>query len=617
MTDNPSQPSPSPADSLQPPSATSACSKCGTVNQWVFCSGLTTPRNWGRWYQRCSKCNAWHWWPREPLDVEALPPDVQYRMAVEQSLQTANAKEKGIVCGNPGCHGKRKSKPQRGNVACLSDPKLCGTCCQSNGGCGLAAHAPVKTARPSPIQQKSFARPPTPAFSQSFTNSVLHASPPQNPLKRKYQSDDSADDGCTVDFHIWNKGRSEPIKFRVPHSRGARFILKAQIEYLKLRDVHLPDGLIEYYDPLARDWINMPITIGVDTKSSKVLYFRVPGVSDGVGFPSRGDRATSATPDPVKVAPPVNSHLMQTPYAPGTKFPLTYTCDMAPAMRHMIDAMKSYREDNTCLKAELAKAFPGIDIKLATFYRHRNHFAKADKAGIVEAFERAGWSAGGKWADLVAAVERLNRARSLSLSLSPSSPPPPSPSPSIPEIVAMHAVLQRVWRTFDDGTAGCEYYEDHLFDAFITTPPIIVGSRKDIFSASFDTTGHGPEVNCLAKQFRLTDDLIHHADQNNFEKSFGNAVSFSIRDAASFYGGDTALIKFHQFAYNQDVEIYNIMFANTFLLECPSVDGAGPVWLCQDIIPATTKLWSEHANIPTRPSSKDNTFLSSIIFKAC
>ncbi|KAJ7741866.1 hypothetical protein B0H16DRAFT_1728388 [Mycena metata] len=88
------------------------------------------------------------------------------------------------------------------------------------------------------------------------------------------------------------------------------------------------------------------------------------------------------------------------------RFPLTWACDMEAAFSVFV----SLRKPPTSLSLEAAfkKTFPQCIFKSPTVYKHNRFYKTAVKLNILAAFVAAGRGTGGKWSDVVKAIEDSN-----------------------------------------------------------------------------------------------------------------------------------------------------------------------------------------------------------------
>ncbi|KAK6984982.1 hypothetical protein R3P38DRAFT_3374829 [Favolaschia claudopus] len=370
--------------------------------------GVSNLENWARWFQKCKMpgCLKFHW-HNPPTAIANIPEDVQ-------AVGGCRAQSHRIAAGG----SSTQLVPQPG----------------SGPSSANAAAGAVATSAGSDSQEPSrtYARP----LSENYARAYLTNHTARLEVAGRIEAEERSKDlrGRTTHVVLYENSYDAPLKAHLVNTLPGRFIVA---EHPVLGSA-VVGGLIWFLEsPLSRNWSLRDTRIAIETQPDVRLILRscnIKSDDDCVELDDEIERMLIETSDSSKLSKtrsllalsgssqaPSCSNVSSTSRAatdsrstsaePRTfaplKFPLTWTAEMAPALKKFISLVD---EGKLSMEDAFQQILPDCVFKRQTMYKHRKVYEDAVELDILSTFMDIGRAPGGKWNDLVKAVENARKA---------------------------------------------------------------------------------------------------------------------------------------------------------------------------------------------------------------
>ncbi|KAK6977415.1 hypothetical protein R3P38DRAFT_3473656 [Favolaschia claudopus] len=409
--------------------------------------GVSNLENWARWFQKCKMpgCLKFHW-HNPPTAIANIPEDVQVRFTLRQSARDVGA---SLSCPEPNCL-TANNQPRRANRECSRVPPRCANCCKAVGGCRAQSHRIAASGSstqlvPQPGSGSSSANAAagavaTSAGSDSQEPSRTYARPLSENYARAYLTNHTA--RLEVAGRIEAEERSKNLSARttyvtvfensfMPPSQY-HFVNTIPGKFIAADHAALAPVIVDN-SPASETWCLRDARISIDTSPGVRLILRsckITSNDDCLTLDDEIERVLiemSNLPQKSKTRSLLAlSGSTQIPSSSGAqtgssssssieertiaplKFPLTWVDEMVPRLIKLISLVDVGK---LSLDKAFQQVFSDCVFKRQTVYKHRKVFEDALELNILEMFAEIGRAPGGKWVDLVKAVEERKPAK--------------------------------------------------------------------------------------------------------------------------------------------------------------------------------------------------------------
>ncbi|KAJ7222050.1 hypothetical protein C8J57DRAFT_1536441 [Mycena rebaudengoi] len=383
--------------------------------------------NYGRWTQPCDNgdCNNWLW-HNAPTELDHIPYEVQMRHTIKKSARDEGPLRRMCLERRIGSalapFPSALHAAKRPVVVASMRTVLLGSCHADarNPDISMAMSQAVGSlSAPEPVRRE-YARPLNEFYGKPYVASHRHLLVESSKVAAEERIKDLA---YVV---LWSKANIEFGTIRAPAS--APPIVAASAESTAPSFISVLESTLPRPTWITQDLL-LPIPVSAtsrvllktcDIGDSDCLDFDIEVQLCGLGL------TLNSTPTPVgskAVATSAFSASSSTssagagPFKPATavgfiekKFPLKYTCDMAPKMQ----ILSTIKQDGSALRSAYAELFPGFEYAETTVHKHVAAYKKAVELKIVDKYIKLGKISNGKWTKLVREVGgQKNRKRTL------------------------------------------------------------------------------------------------------------------------------------------------------------------------------------------------------------
>ncbi|KAJ6477143.1 hypothetical protein C8R47DRAFT_654827 [Mycena vitilis] len=448
----------------------SCSSSMGQLTQCLGSSGEINPENWARWFQKCNNCPAFYW-HNLPTPLEFIPQDVQMKIALVRSSKETGA---SLMCQEANCF-TASNKPKRANRECGRFPPCCSGCCKASGGChtqshrlnhrdiptssNVVANSSTDVLPPSQDTRQPTASGPAPLHNASSSSSTVVAANGVAPLPRSYarplketfatgflsrhlnvaeansrldaQMRAAAVTEHSVHIVVWAQTGHKPNKFELVSKLSGQLVVA---DHPLLVTSAVRDGFISYLEsPESETWCIRDARVPISTSPGVRVLLHATDVPDNgcLGVNDEIDRLLAERSNISQkertrkllslsgASPSASRQPSAEPAEPTAtepfreiaplKFPFMWAADMKKGFSAIRAA--DTRGSLAAFEREFAKAFPSCNFKSKTVYKHLKVYDDAVTFDLLDQICSVGRNPGGKWTDVVKAVEELQERR--------------------------------------------------------------------------------------------------------------------------------------------------------------------------------------------------------------
>ncbi|KAJ7028172.1 hypothetical protein C8F04DRAFT_1399096 [Mycena alexandri] len=419
-----------------------------------------TITNFARHFQKCSKCD-WFLWRNTPTPLDRIPFDIQTRYA--------------LVGGCPAHRLNHRDLPSTQRMLSSEFAATSQTLSSPPGPAPLSSSQTVGGV--------SYARPLSEAYARGFVPRNQQLAVANSQLEASQRLTELRD--SSTHAIVWSVESQPPKSFTFVNKVAGQFVVS---DHLILTST-IVNGFISYLEsPLSKTWTLRDARVPIPSRRDVRVLLRMIDVSDegcvgledevsrllieqpgesaltktrallalsGSGSEQSKERATDHSAYSRSVTPVERPN--ERPIAP-LRFPVTWAYDMVQRM---------------------SKAFPGCVFTSATVYKHLKIHDDAVKFNLLDQFSSRGQNIGGKWADLVKAVEEHRKM--------PMPEPPSAPSLDVsdnePDLEYNVMRAKKEVYSYKSGQMECGSVDEH-------TPC----EEMDVLICDASVRGHGMKI---------------------------------------------------------------------------------------------------------------------------
>ncbi|KAJ6455115.1 hypothetical protein C8R47DRAFT_1228329 [Mycena vitilis] len=412
-----------------------------------------------RWFQKCNNCPAFYW-HNLPTPLEFIPQDVQMKIALVRSSKETGA---SLMCQEANCF-TASNKPKRANRECGRFPPCCSGCCKASGGChtqshrlnhrdiptssNVVANSSTDVLPPSQDSRQPTASGPAPLHNASSSSSTVVAANGVAPLPRSYARPlketfatgflsrhlNVAEANSRLDAQMRaaaNITGHKPNKFELVSKLSGQLVVA---DHPLLVTSAVRDGFISYLEsPESETWCIRDARVPISTSPGVRVLLHATDVPDNgcLGVNDEIDRLLAERSNISQkerthkllslsgASPSASRQPSAEPAEPTAtepfreiaplKFPFMWVADMKKGFSALRAA--DTRGSLAAFEREFAKAFPSCNFKSKTVYKHLKVYDDAVTFDLLDQICSVGRNPGGKWTDVVKAVEELQERR--------------------------------------------------------------------------------------------------------------------------------------------------------------------------------------------------------------
>ncbi|KAJ7627806.1 hypothetical protein DFH06DRAFT_1442610 [Mycena polygramma] len=415
----------------------SCSSSMGQLTQCLGSSGEINPENWARWFQKCNNCPSFYW-HNPPTPLEFIPQDVQMKIALVRSSKETGAPL--MTLG--GCHTQshrlnHRDIPTSSNVVANSStnvlspsqntgqpaPGASGTAPLQNAASSSSNSAASQNANSVAPLARSYARPMKETFAKGFLSRHLNVAEANSRLDAQMRA--AAATEHSVHIVVWAQTGHKPNKFELVSKLSGQFVV-ADHPLLVISAVR--DGFISYLEsPESETWCIRDARVPISTSQGVRVLLHATDVPDNgcLGVNDEIDRLLAERSDVSQkertrkllslsgASPSASRQSSADPTEPTAtepyreiaplKFPFMWAADMKKGFSSIRAA--DTRGSLAAFEREFTKAFPLCNFKSKTVYKHLKCYDDAVTFDLLDQICAVGHNPGGKWTDVVKAVE--------------------------------------------------------------------------------------------------------------------------------------------------------------------------------------------------------------------